>query len=121
MSDPCQLFIGDCIRGDREAVRALTHRQGWSWERLFKVAAEEAVLPALHGLLNRLSILPEAPPEIAEFLLTVEASNRERNRAIRAEVISVVQLLNGAGIEPVLLKGIANSKQESTRTSLQGT
>ena len=50
------------------------------------------------------------PAEIAGFLLAVESANRERNQAIVSELKAAVALLNGVGIQPVLLKGLAYLK-----------
>jgi hypothetical protein len=47
------------------------------------------------------------PADVAGFLAGVAALNLERNQAIGRELECAVSLLNEAGIEPVLLKGVA--------------
>ncbi len=81
--------------------------RGWAWEQVFDLAAREAVLPALSSCNRNLGPSQAWPEPILEFLSGVESLNGERNAAILEEVRFAVQLLNKAGIEPVLLKGIA--------------
>ncbi len=47
------------------------------------------------------------PPEVGEFLATVEDLNDSRNIQILEEMRTIVSILNGVGIEPVALKGAA--------------
>jgi hypothetical protein len=57
-----------------------------------------------------MDVLSMLPAEIAGSLLAVETANRERNQAIVSELKAAVALLNGVGIQPVLLKGLAYLK-----------
>ena len=98
-------FLAACIRRDGEQLRALIREPGWTWEDLFRFASEEALLPALYGRLSELEIT--VPPEVAGFLFAVESVNRDRNASILTELKHAVALLNGVGINPVLLKGVA--------------
>jgi len=77
------------------------------WEDLIRVAAKQLVLPTLYSRLQALKWLENAPPEIAEFLRSVQELNFERNVRILAEVAAAAKLLNDIGIEPVVLKGVA--------------
>jgi Uncharacterised nucleotidyltransferase len=87
-------------------VREWPKAPGWSWERLFETAADERVLPALAFAVDK-GLDISAPRDVADFLSAVLLLNRERNRAIWLELKTALQLLNSAGIEPVLLKGAA--------------
>ena len=49
----------------------------------------------------------ELPDDVRVFLLEVRSRNRERNRRLVVQLRDALRALNGAGIEPVLLKGIA--------------
>lgn len=71
------------------------------WESVIEAACEECLLPALASLNLK------APPEVIEFLNRVETANGERIEVIAGEFESAGSLLNEAGIEPVLLKGLA--------------
>ena len=110
MTDPYRNFLCACIRGDRAEVRTSMRRDTWNWERLFQAAADEALLPLLYSQFKSLDLLNLLPADIAEFLLAVEAANRERNQAIVDELKAAVTLLNKIGIQPVLLKGLAYLK-----------
>jgi hypothetical protein len=110
MTDPCRNFLCACIRGDRAEVQTSIRRDAWSWESLFQTASDEALLPLLYSQFKSLDLLDLLPSEIADFLLAVETANRERNQAIVDELKAAVTLLNGIGIQPVLLKGLAYLK-----------
>jgi hypothetical protein len=107
MTDPYRTFLCACIRSDRAQVRASILHASWNWELLFQTASDEALLPLLYHQFQSLDLLDLLPSESADFLLAVEACNRERNQAIVAELKAAVTLLNGIGIQPVLLKGLA--------------
>ena len=72
------------------------------WDEFMRLAAYEAVLPALFS-----SIKTQLPTEIAEPLEAVSLLNLERNEHILNQAHEVIRRLNDAGIEPVALKGLA--------------
>ena len=76
-----------------------------AWEDLIREAAGEFVLPVLNRRLGEIGLKP--PGEVAEFLAAVEELNGERNAQILEEAWAIARLLNGIGIEPVALKGVA--------------
>lgn len=78
-----------------------------NWEEFIKFAVQERVLPGVHGRLQAIGVGSKIPIDVMDFLCAVEEMNRERNRAILAELATVIRLLNKVGIEPVLLKGSA--------------
>ena len=85
-------------------------RQGLSgaeWEALVRQASLELVLP---GVIERLGsdLRREAPAEILSVLELVRDLNAERNERILEELRGVATLLNGVGVEPVVLKGGAH-------------
>ena len=69
-----------------------------NWEELVAFASAQLVLPALHPM-------PGAPIDSAEFLAGIQAANAARNVQMRASLAAIGNLLNGLGIEPILLKG----------------
>ena len=104
-------FIAMCLSTAGEhrvtAFRNEMRDPRWNWEAVIQTAASEGVLPTLNGRMQQLRITPDLPAEIADFFETVEQLSLERNRKILNEVVRVSKLLNGAGIEPTLLKGVA--------------
>jgi hypothetical protein len=77
------------------------------WDCVLRAAMDESLSPLLHSRINQLGLRPAVPPDISDFLCTVEELNQERNNLILNEVKLAARLLNEVGIEPVLLKGIA--------------
>lgn len=83
----------------------LAETADWDWEDLFQTANEEAVLPTISFALS--NDLASLPPDVADFFSGVAELNRNRNGHIFRELKFAAQLLNGIGIQPVLLKGVA--------------
>lgn len=106
LADPYHRFLCHSFRSDHWAARELSQAPGWSWEKLFETATEEAVLPALAFAVND-GLDISAPREVSDFLSAVLLLNRQRNQRIWQQVKETAHLLNGVGIEPVLLKGAA--------------
>jgi hypothetical protein len=75
------------------------------WERIVGIASAHFVLPACAAALRDLRSLGSLNDELGAFLEAVHAANMERNAELRAELAAAVNVLNRAGIEPVLLKG----------------
>jgi hypothetical protein len=79
------------------------HLADGDWDTLIRDAAAARMLPGVYRRLKETGV--EIPPDTAEFLAAVEEMNRERNERIVDEAVAIARLLNGIGIEPVLLKG----------------
>jgi hypothetical protein len=77
------------------------------WMSILELANRSLVTAQLSSLLDVSSEKYAIPEEVRVFLLEVRARNRERNRRLIAQLHDSLRALNGAGIEPVLLKGIA--------------
>jgi hypothetical protein len=77
------------------------------WMAILELANRSLVTAQLSRLLDGSSEKESIPEDVRVFLLEVRARNRERNRRLIAQLHEAVRALNGAGIEPVLLKGIA--------------
>jgi len=78
-----------------------------NWERIFQLADECLVLPALYLGLRRKGYLKFLDIEARDFLETIYELNGKRNQKLKEEALSVIHILNSQGIQPVLLKGIA--------------
>jgi Uncharacterised nucleotidyltransferase len=74
-----------------------------TWELMIEVASFHYVAPALAWCLRDQPM----PDDVGEYFSSVLALNRQRNERMLAGVARVAALLNGIGIEPVLLKGCA--------------
>jgi hypothetical protein len=91
-------------RAASEGLQALVRSRRVEWERIIGHASAQYVLPALAAAMEDLALV-EPGTELGAFLAAVHAANLERNSAFRAELATAVSVLNGAGIEPGLLKG----------------
>jgi Uncharacterised nucleotidyltransferase len=96
------LFLADLL-----ASRDIALPAHIDWDRLIQLAADEAVLPALHSRLTSLGFQSQIPDEIRDFLSAYTELNYERNRQILSELAEHAARLNALGIEPVALKGSA--------------
>jgi hypothetical protein len=97
--------LAACLDGSVESLARTPHGPEADWEGLVRAASREFVLPALGRRLRQVGVQP--PPEVAEFLATVEDLNSSRNIRILEEMRAIASILNGVGIEPVALKGAA--------------
>ena len=103
--------VAECLSawlcGNEGKLNQLIRESKFDWLDLVQLAAHELVLPALHSARTHCSSLRDLPEELTEFLKFVADSNLERNQQIVRDLAGAVSLLNTAGIEPVLLKGLA--------------
>ncbi|EGV15851.1 nucleotidyltransferase family protein [Thiocapsa marina] len=75
------------------------------WPRIFWSAGNHLVTPSLAGALTRKGLFDRLPTEVQDYLVGLQALNRERNQALYQALSAVVARLNDADIEPLLLKG----------------
>jgi hypothetical protein len=104
---PAYEFLAACLRDDRTAALTWMNQKSQDWDSVASAAMDESLLPLLNTRFTQLQLSPRIPPDVADFLSAVEDLNRERNDHILNEVKFAAQLLNEAGIEPILLKGVA--------------
>jgi Uncharacterised nucleotidyltransferase len=98
-------FLRAAFTSRVEEAAAIVSDRKWDWDAFFAEASNERLLPAIQGLeLSRYITLPKNE---AVFIEEVAQLNRQRNCSILEEVAFAACLLNEAGIEPVLLKGLA--------------
>ncbi len=74
---------------------------------LLALASAELILPALYPRLVARNLISPLPEDLATALFAVTELNRERNSFILSDALSVISLLNGVGIDPIPLKGVA--------------
>jgi len=110
-------FIGKCLSMDddpqaRRAVEAIISAGKVPWEDFVWMGSSHLVLPALYSVFGRNGVLPMLPADLADYLSEIHALNRDRNLKILAQSHELIRILNGAGIEPVFLKGAGHLLQE---------
>ena len=101
------LCLSQPTQRTRSELRNFLRDSRWDWECLIRVATAERILPALYEKIQEFELSEEVPPEILEFLATVEQLNGDRNQHTLGEAASAAKLLNDIGIVPVVLKGVA--------------
>lgn len=77
------------------------------WFRLIAFANHDLVTPRLLHALRSRGAATGADPEALAYLELIEDRNRIRNRRLWNDALDAARLLNGAGIEPLFIKGIA--------------
>jgi hypothetical protein len=75
------------------------------WAAVLALANQSLVTPGLAAPLQAHS--HRVPPQVWTFLEDVRRRNRERNRRLLLQLKDATEALNGAGIQPILLKGAA--------------
>ena len=101
------LLAGCFDLDERSPNRDALREPNLNWEFLIRTAQQELVLPSVKSSLERSGMMSQLPSEVSDFFCGVEDLNGERNETIFRELMTVVELLNKCGIEPVLLKGAA--------------
>jgi hypothetical protein len=94
--------------GTARALRDDIDRGAVVWEAVVELASCHLVTPALYDGFADKGLLPDLPADVRSYLDAVHELNAERNRRIADQLRGILSALNGAGIEPVLLKGVAH-------------
>src|SRR5688572_4161193 len=90
----------------RDALRGAPPADA-DWLEVLRLANDALVTPQVHAAALRSGALERLPAEVQTFTAEVFSRNRERNRRLFGQLVEAVGALNGAGIEPALLKGAA--------------
>ncbi len=95
------------LRPDEAAglPRGLSDRPPTELAALVRIAGHHMVTPTLAATLEAQGQLAGLPADFARILRAARHYNRKRNANYAAALEETCQLLNGIGIEPVLLKG----------------
>ena len=88
-----------------DGLREALARPATEWEQVVAGASAHHVLAAFAAAIDDLGLAHRLEPDLRDFLAAVHRWNGTRNRALRRQLGEVVTLLNGIGVEPVLLKG----------------
>lgn len=77
------------------------------WDGVVEEANRHLVAPALFASLRDRELLGSIPPDVQDYLHFLHGLNAERNRRLTHQTVETLAALNGAGIEPLLIKGSA--------------
>lgn len=102
----CSLLTRDGDDGSYSASAAAFTEQDWT--TLLALAKRHRVAPAIWRSLHDRRATTSVPPPVQQALKNIHRLNERRNRIIRDQATGVASLLNADGIQPVLLKTVAN-------------
>ena len=106
--DPHLRFLAACLSGCLEEAAICQSSPHWNWETLVAVASAEYVLSGVYRLVQQLDQTSSLTPDVLDVLQTVESLNARRNEIILSQIRELGAAFNSAGIEPVVLKGLAH-------------
>ena len=121
----CAILALERSPEDADAFASAMRAGRVDWQATVDLAERHLLLPALWPALLEKKLASELPPALRQFMagrgtrgpggeerqgafLVLEsayAANLARNRAIRDALLAILAALNGAGVEPGLLKG----------------
>ncbi len=105
------LFVARCLAREEdgtEELRAELARETLSWEEVVAFASEALLTPVLGHTLSEKGFFDSIEADLVHYFRAVLVLNRERNERLLRQVAAVAGELNRIGVEPVLLKGLAN-------------
>jgi hypothetical protein len=77
------------------------------WMSILDLANRSLMTAQLCAAISSADRANAIPEDVSKFLKEVRARNRMRNQRLMAQLCDALRALNGAGIQPVLLKGAA--------------
>jgi len=97
------------LESDQRAIDALREEIGRvAWESVVELASRHLVTPTLYRGLADKGLLADLPADVRDYLGAIHALNDQRNRRLLHQTVEIAAALNGVGIEPVALKGMAD-------------
>jgi hypothetical protein len=111
------IFLCQCLGSsnepeqDRKGLIAEIESGKVHWEPVLKVASENRFYMsiALFRALEDKKLLDLLPEGLHEYLLEIRDLNSARNERLKKQIIEISKILNEVGIEPILIKGAANT------------
>lgn len=103
-------LLCQCITpiNNKELLLSEVSTPGFNWEPVVYCSGQHLVSPALWFYLKQKNILPMLNQELQDYLELTFELNLTRNQAIKEQLFLLLPDFNQAGIEPLLLKGIAS-------------
>ncbi|MBW1660476.1 MAG: nucleotidyltransferase family protein [Deltaproteobacteria bacterium] len=77
------------------------------WEMIIAVSSRHLITPAIYPALVRNQAFESLEGEVKQYLSYIHELNTERNAALIRQGVELARALNGIGIVPVMLKGMA--------------
>lgn len=102
------LFALNIEESRREEVLRQIESENIDWDKVVKLASDQLVLPLLYVKFRDSDLLDYLPDGLAQHLETVYDLNRKRNEQLIEQAHEIAQCLNGVGIRPIFIKGMAN-------------
>jgi Uncharacterised nucleotidyltransferase len=104
------LLLGRCLGVDESggvlnALREELGVAGRDWRPLVALANRHQIVPALWLSLCRKRCQSVLPEDLQYYLAEILQRNARRNALLRQQACETVTALNGAGIQPIVLKG----------------
>lgn len=106
-------FTGKCLTLEEhpgfraEIIRSISEEQ-IDWQKFVKFCSDHLVLPVIYLKFKSNSLLQYLPEELALFLKEIYDLNVTRNLQIAKQAGEICKVLNLNGIQPIVLKGVAN-------------
>ena len=93
-------------QADRE-LRCKIYSGAMNWPLMVSIASGQVVITTLLYRLVDKGIFELIPDDLKQYLLELHRLNKERNKRIRTQLKSVLEILNTVHVTPALLKGAA--------------
>jgi hypothetical protein len=82
------------------------------WDPVLQLASETLTIGTLASTVLGSGLAAQAPEPVRELLVDVLHRTRERNRRLKEQLLELLPALNAAGVEPVVMRGMASLLQE---------
>ncbi len=103
-------FLCQCISPaqNTEKIFSEINSTEFDWESMIYCSGQQLVTPALWFYLKKKEILPLLNQQHQDYLQLIYDLNLSRNNQIKEQLLTLLPAFNAAGIEPLLMKGIAS-------------
>jgi hypothetical protein len=98
-------IVCDGLAPPGSAVRDLRAVDDITWQRVVELANSHFVTPALYASLAQAHRLDELPEDVRDYLALVHRGNARRNAQVRTQALELLDTLDRAGVDAMLLKG----------------
>jgi len=82
-------------------------RQPGDWRSLLSIAADTLTIGTLADAVLAPDAPVEVPPDVRDLLEDVRTRSRARNERVTEQFLELLPALNGVGVQPIVMKGLA--------------
>lgn len=100
-----RLLVINSSQSEIQSLKEIIESHQVSWEEIISIANAELLTPLLWISLNKKGLLSIIPEELKAYLEEIYQLNLQRNRHLKAQLQSVIGILNNINVEPMVLKG----------------